>query len=406
MTDDAIVIVGAGQAGLQIAESLRVEGWDGPIRLIGDERYPPYHRPPLSKAWLIGAALATQIGIRGPDALERSGIELITGRRAVAIDPAAKTIDLDDGSTMGWRGLALATGARPRALPVPGADLDGVLALRSLDDATALAARLVPGARVVVIGAGFIGLEVAAAAVKRGCAVTVVEAQSRIMARAVPPAISAFHTRLHESHGVRILLDTGVTAILGDGGRVHAVATGAGELAADVVVVGIGVVVDEALARTAGIACERGIVVDACSRTSVPGIVAAGDCTVRRLADGTLQRLESVQNAVEQAKSAAAALMGQERPFTATPWFWSDQYDVKLQMAGLSAGATRTVTHGDPATGKFALWHFREGRLNAVDTVDLAHDHMAARRILDRGVGVTAEQVASAEFDAMAAARG
>ncbi len=406
MTSDPMVIVGAGQAGLQIAESLRSEGWEGPIRLLGDEPHPPYHRPPLSKAWLLGEAIEAQVGIRGPEFLERKGIELVTARKVAAIDPAARSLTFEDGETLRWAGLALTTGARPRALPVPGADLDGVMALRSLDDATALAARLAPGVRVVVIGAGFIGLEVAAAAVKRGCEVTVVEAQARIMARAVPPAISAFHTALHARHGVRILLETGVTAILGEGGRVRAVATGAGELPADVVVVGVGVVAADELARAAGIVCERGIVVDASSRTSAPGIVAAGDCTVRHLGDGTSQRLESVQNAVEQAKSAAAALMGKDRPFTATPWFWSDQYDVKLQMAGLSAGATATVTRGDPASGRFALWHFAGDRLIAVDTVNLAQEHMAARRILDRGAALSPEDVAAAAFDPMAAARG
>lgn len=406
MTSDPMVIVGAGQAGLQIAESLRSEGWEGPIRLLGDEPHPPYHRPPLSKAWLLGEAIEAQVGIRGPEFLERKGIELVTARKVAAIDPAARSLTFGDGETLRWAGLALTTGARPRALPVPGADLDGVMALRSLDDATALAARLAPGVRVVVIGAGFIGLEVAAAAVKRGCEVTVVEAQARIMARAVPPAISAFHTALHAHHGVRILLETGVTAILGEGGRVRAVATGAGALPADVVVVGIGVVAADELARAAGIVCERGIVVDASSRTSAPGVVAAGDCTVRRLDDGTSQRLESVQNAVEQAKSAAAALMGKDRPFTATPWFWSDQYDVKLQMAGLSAGATATVTRGDPASGRFSLWHFAGDRLIAVDTVNLAQEHMAARRILDRGAALSPDDVAAAAFDPMAAARG
>ncbi|MBV5263033.1 FAD-dependent oxidoreductase [Pinisolibacter sp. B13] len=401
-----MVIVGAGQAGLQIAESLRSEGWEGPIRLLGDEPHPPYHRPPLSKAWLLGEAIEAQVGIRGPEFLERKGIEHVMAREVAAIDPAARSLTFEGGETLRWAGLALATGARPRGLPVPGADLDGVMALRSLDDATRLAARLAPGVRVVVIGAGFIGLEVAAAAVKRGCEVTVVEAQARIMARAVPPAISAFHTELHARHGVRILLETGVTAILGESGRVRAVATGAGELPADVVVVGIGVVAADDLARAAGIVCERGIVVDASSRTSAPGVVAAGDCTVRRLDDGTSQRLESVQNAVEQAKSAAAALMGKDRPFTATPWFWSDQYDVKLQMAGLSAGATAMVTRGDPASGRFSLWHFAGDRLIAVDTVNLAQEHMAARRILDRGMALTPDDVAAAAFDPMAAARG
>lgn len=404
---DPMVIVGAGQAGLQLAESLRAEGWQGPIRLIGAETHAPYHRPPLSKAWLLGEAVEAQITIRGPEFFARKGLELETGARVVAIDRAARTITFADGRVEVWAGLALTTGAAARRLSMPGAELAGVLTLRDLDDASRLHGRLVPGARLVVIGAGFIGLEVAAAAVKREVEVTVIEAANRPMARVVSEPISAFYTDLHARNGVRIVTDAAVTGLTGDAmGHVRSVATSAGEFPADLVLVGVGAVARDDLAAAAGLACDRGIVVDACARTSDPAIVAAGDCTVRRRADGSLVRLESVQNAVEQAKSAAAALMGRDRPFEATPWFWSDQYGVKLQMVGTSAGHDHMRLRGDPGEGRFSIFYWRDGRLIGVDSVDRAQDHLAARKILDRGLDLAPEAVADPAVDLGAFARG
>ena len=405
MIERAMVIVGAGQGGLQMAESLRAEGWTGPIRLVGDEPVAPYNRPPLSKAVLSGESGPDTLIIRGPDFFAKKGIDLETATRVAAIDRAAKEVVLADGRRIAYAGLALATGSRARTLPLPGADLDGIVTLRTLADALALKERLAGARSLAVVGGGFIGLEVAASARKAGVEVTVIEAVPRLMARAVSEPISAWYAALHARHGVRILCSTGVEGFLGEAGRVAAVATSAGPIAADVVVVGVGVVPDDDLARACGLACDRGVVVDECSRTSDPAIVALGDCTARRLPDGTLRRLESVQNAVEQAKSGAAWLMGKERPFIATPWFWSDQYDVKLQMAGLSAGHDRSVVRGSPDDGAFSIFYWRGGRLVACDGVNRPQDHMAARKLLDKGVSPSPDEIADPAFDLAAFVR-
>ena len=400
-----IVIIGAGQAGVQTAESLRAGGFTGPITMLGDEPYGPYHRPPLSKAWLAGAMDAVQLVMRAPEMLARKNITLRTDTTVVAIDRAAKHVQLADGSTLPYAGLVLATGSTPRALPLPGAQAQGVLALRSRDDASAIAERLALCQErqlpVVVIGGGFIGLEVAATARKKGLAVTVLEAAPRLLGRVLAPVLSDWYAELHRSHGVQLQLGAQITALEADAqGQVSGVRMADGSLVpAGLVVVGIGVVANEQLAVAAGLECERGIVVDACSRTSDPAIVAAGDCAVRRLPNGNLLRLESVQNATEQAKSAAAALLGQERPFTATPWFWSDQYDKKLQMAGLSTGADRWSVRGDLSSGSFSVYHFQGERLLAVDSVNASKDHLQARKLLDAGISPTPEQAADATFD-------
>lgn len=400
-----IVIIGAGQAGVQTAESLRAGGFTGPITMLGDEPYGPYHRPPLSKAWLAGEMDAVQLVMRAPEMLARKNITLRTDTTVVAIDRAAKHVQLADGSTLPYAGLVLATGSTPRALPLPGAQAQGVLALRSRDDASAIAERLALCQErqlpVVVIGGGFIGLEVAATARKKGLAVTVLEAAPRLLGRVLAPVLSDWYAELHRGHGVQLQLGAQITAIEADAqGQVSGVRMADGSLVpAGLVVVGIGVVANEQLAVAAGLECERGIVVDACSRTSDPAIVAAGDCAVRRLPNGNLLRLESVQNATEQAKSAAAALLGQERPFTATPWFWSDQYDKKLQMAGLSTGADRWSVRGDLSSGSFSVYHFQGERLLAVDSVNASKDHLQARKLLDAGISPTPEQAADATFD-------
>jgi 3-phenylpropionate/trans-cinnamate dioxygenase ferredoxin reductase subunit len=383
---DRIVIIGAGQAGLQTAESLRSEGYVGEVLMIGDEPRPPYQRPPLSKAYLLGEFSEAQLTIRAPEALARKNITLMSGVSVTAIDRAAKQVRLSDGRVIDYAGLCLATGSRPRPLPVPGAELANVLPLRTLADTQAIAALLPQVQRVVVIGGGFIGLEFAAVARKLGKEVVVLEGADRLMPRAVTPMLSEFYRDLHVAHGVRIELVAAVSAIDGAAGKVAAVRSADGrEFPADLVVVGIGIIPNTELAQQAGLECDRGIVVDACSRTSDPAIVAAGDCTARRLPDGSLLRLESVQNAIEQGKSAAAALLGKERPFTAAPWFWSDQYDVKLQMVGLAAGHDRTELRGEPATHKFSAFHYRGETLLAVDSINRPEDHMPARKLLDRG---------------------
>jgi 3-phenylpropionate/trans-cinnamate dioxygenase ferredoxin reductase subunit len=335
--------------------------------------------------------------MRAPEMLAKKGITLRTGVRAVAIHRATHELELADGEHIAYDGLLLATGATPRRLPVPGAETAHVL--RGRDDAEALAARLAElqaaGQALVVIGGGFIGLEVAATARKKGIAVTVLEAQPRLLARALPPLLSDWYAALHRSHGVEVVTGAQIAALepgavrLADGRRI----------ACGAVLLGVGVTPNDALAQAAGLACEQGIVIDAQGRTGDPAIVAAGDCTVRHRPDGTLLRLESVQGATEGGRAAAATLLGQERPFTATPWFWSDQYDRKLQMAGLSGGADRSVLRGDTAAASFSVWHFAGDRLVAVDTVNASKDHLLARKLLDAGRSPTPAQAAEPAFD-------
>jgi 3-phenylpropionate/trans-cinnamate dioxygenase ferredoxin reductase subunit len=396
---DRIVIVGAGQAGLTAAEALRTEGWQDEIVIVGDEPHAPYNRPPLSKGYLLGETPAEQLTIRGPEFFAKKRIDFMGGKTVSAIDPAARRVLFDDGSAQAYRGLVLATGSRPRKLTLEGADLEGVVYLRTLEDSGAIGARLESAASVVVIGGGFIGLEVAAAARKKGRSVHVIEAMDRLLARVATPKLSEYFAALHANHGVNVVTNATVARLIGDG-VVRAVETGDGRLfMADLVVVGVGAIANDEFAQQAGLACDRGVIVDACSRTSDPYIVAAGDCTARRLANGGLMRLESVQNAVEQGKSAAAALLGKERPFIAAPWFWSDQYDVKLQMAGSSAEADRAALRGSMADKNFSLFHFRNGKLAGVDTINRAGDHMLARKLLDLGLSPTVEQVSDASFD-------
>ncbi len=408
-----MLIIGAGLAGLTTAETLRAEGYEGPITLIGNENHAPYQRPPLSKGFLQGETAAAQLTLRSAEVMEKKNLALKVGAGVTAIDRAARQVTLDDGSTQAYEGLALCTGARLRALPMAGADWSGVFGLRSLDDSRAIKAALQTAQNVVIIGGGFIGLEVAAVARRKGKRVTVLEAAPRLMARVVSPPISQFYLDLHGGHGVEVVLGATVSGLVGTAGRISTVTTGDGrEFPADLLLVGIGVIANAELAQAAGLEVAGGIVVDACGRTADPAIVAAGDCTMRRMDDGSLRRLESVQNAMEQAKSAAVALLGRERPFTATPWFWSDQYDVKLQMAGLSAGFDRAVTRGaadvKAAGRKFSIYYFKSGRLIAIDSLNQSNDHLTGRKLLDKGVSPSPEQAADSGFDlaSLLAARG
>ena len=399
-----VLIIGAGQAGVQAAEALRTGGYTAPITMLGDEPIGPYHRPPLSKAWLAGEVDAAQLVMRSAEVLARKTITLRTGVRVASIDRGAQVVHLDSGEALPYQGLVLATGSRPRALNLPGADAPNVLPLRTRADADAISTELqacvAQGLPVVVVGGGFIGLEVAATARKKGLAVTVVEMAPRLLGRVLAPLLSDWYAELHRGHGVTVELGAGVAGIDTEGGRATAVRGTAGQRwPAGLVLVGIGVEANDELARAAGLDCERGIVVDACARTSDPAIVAAGDCAARRQGDGSLLRLESVNNATEQGKSAAAALLGQARPFTGTPWFWSDQYDRKLQMAGLSTGSDDWVLRGSLQAPGFSVWHFKGGRLIAVDTVNAAKDHLLARKLLDAGRSPTPAQVADTGFD-------
>lgn len=408
---DPIVIVGAGQAALAAAEALRNARFEGPISLIGDEPWPPYHRPPLSKAWLAGTLDGAQLQMRAPAALARRGLALHLGVPVTRLNRAAQTVELADGQHLPYAGLLLATGATARPLALPGHDAAGVCVLRSRADADRLAGELARAqasqGQVVVVGGGFIGLEVAASARQRGLAVCVLEAAPRLLGRVLAPLLGDWFAELHRRNGVELVfnaqlsaLEVGAPTAESPQGRVQAVHLADGRrIAAALVVVGIGVQANDALALAAGLTCDRGIVVDACARTSDPHIVAAGDCTARRLDDGQLLRLESVQNAVEQGKCAAASLLGQPRASHAAPWFWSDQYAVKLQMAGLSAGAQTHVVRGDLGTTAFSVLHFQDGRLLGADSVNAAQDHLAVRKLLEAARHPTPEQAADPAFD-------
>lgn len=399
-----VVIVGTGQAGVSAAEALRGGGFAGAITLVGDEPGAPYHRPPLSKAWLAGDVTEAQLVMRAPAMLDRKGITLKSGCRVAAIDRAARTLRLGDGQQLAYSGLVLATGARPRTLPLPGLDAPNVHTLRTKGDASRIAATLADCAArqrpLVVIGGGFIGLEVAATARTKGLQVTVLEAAPRLLGRVLAPLLCDWYAELHRAHGVALRLGAAIAGVQMQAGEAQAVVLADGtRVPCGAIVLGVGVAADDALARAAGLETDHGVIVDACGRSSDPLIMAAGDCAARRLPDGRLLRLESVQNATEQGRCAAAALLGQERPFSATPWFWSDQYDKKLQMAGLSQGADQWVLRGDTSSPSFSVFHYRDGRLIAVDSVNAAKDHLLARKLLDAAASPTPAQVADTGFD-------
>ncbi|MEV4051532.1 FAD-dependent oxidoreductase [Amycolatopsis sp. NPDC049688] len=373
-----VLVVGAGQSGFQAVASLRDRGFGGRVVLIGDEPGVPYQRPPLSKAYLAGTAGLEQLHLRGEDFFAEKDIELVSGRVA-EIDRAASKVRLDDGRELGYDFLVLATGARNRTLPVPGADLPGVLTLRTRDDADRLRASLSQAENVVVAGGGFIGLEFASHA---GRPVTIVEAQDRLLNRVATPEISAYFAALHRNAGHTVLLGQGVAAMHG-GPRVREVELSDGtRLPADLVVVAVGVVPETSLAEAAGLPVRNGVVVDAHLRTADEKIFAIGDCAnFPCVQAGAETRLESVQNAVDQARCVAAAITGTEEPYASLPWFWTDQAGAKLQIAGILSGADRTVVAGDPAAGKFSVLSFRDDVLIAVESVNRPADHIAARRL-------------------------
>lgn len=379
-----VVIVGAGQAGGEIANELRKLSFAGRVLIVGDEPYPPYRRPPLSKAYFTGAVSEDSLHLISKAGFDKARIEWLGGVRVMRIDRAARQLNLSDGRRIAYDRLALATGGRARLLALRGADLPNVFPLRTIADVQKITAQRAVGKRLVIIGGGFIGLEVAASAVKLGLRVTVLEGLPHVLARVTIPEVSAFFERVHREAGVD--LRTGVQIIgferTPEGTRVNL--AGGTHIEADFVVYGIGMIPNTELAQEAGLAVDNGIVVDDCTRTSDPNIVAAGDCTnhPNDLA-GRRIRLESVQNAMEQAKTAALALMDRPTPYQTVPWFWSDQYDLKLQMAGLSAGHDRIVFRGDPATQRaFAVFYLKDGRLIAVDTVNRPQDHMLGKKLI------------------------
>lgn len=379
-----VVVIGAGQAAAQCIESLRRRGYGGALTVVGEETWQPYQRPPLSKKYLAGELPVERLLLRQPAFYAEHRVDLHLGRRVTAIDRGARHALLDDGTALTYDALVIATGSRPRRLPLPGADLAGVHVLRGIADADALRAAARPGARAVIIGGGYIGLEVAATLRHLGLEVTVLEAADRVMNRVVAEPVSRWYEAQHAHHGVRIELDARPLAIEGDAaGQVRAVATAAGELAADLVVMGVGVLPNDDLARAAGLTCDNGIVVDERCRTADPAVHAIGDCTNHpSIHYGGRVRLESVDNAVEQANTAAADLLGLDARHDKVPWFWSDQYQHKLVIVGLSQGHDQVVLRGDPAQGAFSCCYLRGGELLAIDTINLAKDHLAARKLI------------------------
>jgi 3-phenylpropionate/trans-cinnamate dioxygenase ferredoxin reductase subunit len=381
-----VVVIGAGQAAAQAIETLRRRKFDGPITLVGDEPTLPYQRPPLSKKLLSGELAPERLLIRHQPYYEEHAVEQRLGRRAVLIDRGARTVRCDDASILSYDKLLLATGSRPRLLTAPGGDLRGVHYLRTDRDALALREELVAGRRLVVVGGGYIGLEVAATSRERGVDVTVLEMAERVMNRVTCSQLSTFLTKEHERHGVRIRCQARVSAIVGDAESkaVRSVVCDDGtEYPADLVLVGVGVEPADELARAAGLECANGIVVDVSCRTSDPNILAAGDCTNHpSLRYGGRVRLESVDNAFEQGTTAALSILGEEAQHSKTPWFWSDQYDLKLVIVGLCSGHDVVVMRGDPQSRAFSLCYLRDGELIAIDTVNSAKDQMAARKLI------------------------
>ena len=389
-----IVIVGAGQAGAQAVLSLRTEGFSGAITMVGDEPFAPYQRPPLSKAYLMGTFERDRLFLK-PDAFYReSACDLVLGVAVRAIDRAAKTVALFDGRTLAYDMLLLATGTRVRKIKCAGAGLAGIHYLRNIEDVDGLNAVFQKGKRLAIVGGGYIGLEVAAVAAKHGLEVTVFEALERVMARAVSQPISDFFERVHRAAGVKLLLNTGVEAFEG-AGRLEAVRAGGKSYPADLALVGIGVVPNMELAKDAGLPCEDGIVVDEnCASPADPAIFAAGDCTWHVGREGIPLRLESVQNAIDQAKHAAYAMVGKPKPYLEVPWFWSDQYDLKLQIAGLARTSDRIVLRGDPVARKFAVFHLREGAVAAVEAVNAPSEYLVGRKLIASGATVAPERLA------------
>jgi 3-phenylpropionate/trans-cinnamate dioxygenase ferredoxin reductase subunit len=390
---EKLIIVGAGQAAAQAVQSLRAEGFTGSITMIGDEAYVPYQRPPLSKAYLLGSFERERLFLKSDAFYGESDCEVLLNTRVTAIHRAEKTVALADGRQLPYDVLLLATGTRVRRLKCPGADLPGVYYLRDIADVDGLQAVFSSDKRIAIVGGGYIGLEVAAVAAKRGLDVTVFEAMDRLMARAVSVPVSDFYAAEHQKAGVKLLLRTGVEAFEGNG-KVERVRAGGKTYDADIVLVGIGVLPNDELATHAGLASEDGIVVDKNGRTGDPFIFAAGDCTRHIGREGTAIRLECVQNAIDQAKHCALAIAGKPKTYSEVPWFWSDQYDLKLQIAGLARPTDQTVLRGDPGTRKFAVFHLRDGVMAAVEAVNAAPDYMLGKKWIADGVRIDAAKLA------------
>lgn len=400
MTDGPVIIVGAGHGGYQVAASLRQSGFSDRICLINDEAHLPYQRPPLSKAYIKGSAGPESLMFRPEKFYHDQTIELIAGR-AVSIDRAGRKVLLASGEALAYGHLVLATGARNRLLDLPNANLPDVKYLRILDESEALRKIMPSKTRVVVIGAGFIGLEFAATARIKGLEVDVLELAPRVMARAVTAEVSEYFQARHREAGIRVHLGVQATSIEAEGGKVTGVSLSDGRhLPADLVVVGVGVLPNIELAAEAGLPVAAGIIVDEYLSTADPHISAIGDCALFASPRfGGSQRLESVQNATDHARSLAARLTGDRKPYDSHPWFWSDQGDDKLQIAGLTTGYDRVVLRGDPAKKAFSAFCYRGDKLLGIESINRSGDHMFGRRLQAMDRSITPEQAADEKFD-------
>jgi len=380
---DRIVIVGAGHSAGQAVLSLKQKKFDGRLTLIGEESWYPYQRPPLSKKFLAGELPAERLFFKPQDFYDDPRITVLLGRKVTRIDRESSVVVTDDGREHAYDGLIIATGGRPRRLAIPGVDLAGIHYLRGIDDVNRIREDMSAGSRIAIIGAGYIGLEVAAVTRQLGMDVTVIEMEERVMSRVVSPELSTYYQNVHTAHGVRIMLSTGVVGFSGQQ-RVEGVMLGNGDtLETDLVVVGIGIAPNIELAEACGLDVGDGIVVDDHCRTNDPAVFAVGDCAWHPNALlGTSLRLESVHNAVEQAKTAAANICGEDVAYAQVPWFWSDQYDLKLQIAGVSRGYDEAVIRGDPAVNAFSCIYLRGGELIAVDAVNAPRDYIQCRSLI------------------------
>lgn len=391
-----ILIIGAGQAALQAAATLRSKGFAGALTMVGEEPYAPYQRPPLSKAYLAGTVEVERLALKPHAFYESERIALKLGIRALRLDRKAHSVALSDGAEERYDKLLFATGARVRRVSLPGSALKNIFYLRDIADADAIRNTLKSGTRLVTVGGGYIGLEVTASAIKRGAQATVVEMAPRLMMRVVCEPVSNFYLDEHTKHGADIRLDAMVQAFEGENGTLARVRLADGSaIEADCAVVGVGVEPNIELAQEAGLACQNGILTDEYGQTSDADIFAAGDCTnhPNPFVGGRI-RLESVQNAIDQAKHAALAMLGEKIAYTEVPWFWSDQYDLKLQIAGISAGHDALVTRGDPKKRAFAVFYLKEGRIIAVDAINAAHEYMFGRKLIAARARIPADKLA------------
>ena len=393
-----IIIVGAGHGGAQAAIMLRQLKFEGSIAMIGDEDEIPYERPPLSKEYFAGDKPFERILIRPQKFWDEREIAMLLGKRVVSVDPAAKTVTTDGGETFGYTHLIWATGGAPRMLPIPGGDLPGVQGVRTRADADAMKAASETARNVVVIGGGYIGLEAAAVLRKFDKPVTLLEALPRVLARVAGEDLSRFYEGEHRAHGVDVRLGVSVLALAGETHVTGVTLAGGETLPADLVIVGIGIIPAVAPLIAAGAAGENGVTVDAQCRTSLPDIFAIGDCAAHSnaFAAGAMIRLESVQNANDQANTVARTIMGDPQPYHAVPWFWSNQYDLKLQTVGLSTGFDATVTRGDPAARSFSVVYLKQGRVIALDCVNAVKDYVQGKALIVAGTIASREQLANA----------